>query len=124
MTISTSRRRLLAASCGLTFGALAGCTESEDGHTTYDIENQRSEGVAIDFRMYTMGELVIAREYELGADETRREENALAGTEFEVEVTVDDETATYDLEQKGCDDQELRIRIQDEEVVFDSNDCE
>ncbi|MCL9814451.1 hypothetical protein [Natranaeroarchaeum aerophilus] len=71
-----------------------------------------------------MGELVIAREYELDSGETRREENALAGTEFEVEVTIDEETATYDLEQKGCDDQELRIRIRDDEVVFDSDDCE
>lgn len=124
MTIETSRRRILTIGCGVTLTALAGCADSEDGHTTYSIENGRSEAVDIDFRMYTMNELVIAREYELGPGETRRQENALAGTEFEVEVTIGEDTATYDLKSNGCDDQELRVQIQQEDVVFDADDCE
>ncbi|QSG03507.1 hypothetical protein AArcS_2310 [Natranaeroarchaeum sulfidigenes] len=74
--------------------------------------------------MYTGNELALAREYELDSGETLREENALAGTEYDVEVTVDGETETYELAPQGCDDQVLRIWIRDDEVMFDSDDCE
>jgi len=124
VTFELDRRRLLAGGCALAATAVAGCSDTDNGHTTYEITNERSSDVLVDFRMYTNSELVLAQEYELAAGASRREENALAGVEYEIEVNVEDEASTYELERNGCEDQELRIRIGEDDVEFHADNCE
>ncbi|MFC7115861.1 hypothetical protein ACFQH2_14135 [Natronoarchaeum sp. GCM10025703] len=124
MTFDLDRRRLLTGGCALAATALAGCSDTDNGHTTYEITNERSSDVLVDFRVYTNSELVLAQEYELGAGASRREENVLAGVEYDIEMNVESEASTYELERNGCEDQELRIRIGEDAVEFDADNCE
>lgn len=123
-TIKTryNRRELLACVAGGT-AVLAGCLEGDDQTVSIELSNERDSSVAFEFEAYYLNELTLAQNYELDAGEELREEEALAGGDYEIEIDLDDELWTYELGMNSCEHQVLSVVIQDDDVAFDSQDC-